>query len=304
MKTIFPISNDIYFNLAWEEYILKEIAKDEDIFLLWQNNTAICVGRNQNVYEEVNLRYVHKNKIPLVRRISGGGTVFHDLGNLNYTFITKSKDHINNYKKMTQPIVDALNKIGIPIEFSGKSDLKIRGKKVSGNAQFVYKDLILHHGTLLFDSNLEFLQGSLKEKDDSTESISVKSNRSVVTNIADYTELSLDQFKQYLLEEITQNETIALSKKDFSKIEKLKDEKYVTYNWNYGESPRSVIKKKTETYDVKISVVYGMVEDALILVDGSLAMSLASSMVGVKFHPTDLGFLKAKHEALYSLLFE
>ncbi|HLT00304.1 MAG TPA: lipoate--protein ligase family protein, partial [Acholeplasma sp.] len=171
MKTIYPISNDIQFNLAWEEYILKEIALNEDILLLWQNESSLVLGRNQNVYEEVNLKFIHENKIPLVRRISGGGTVYHDMGNINFTIITSSKENISKYEKITKPLVDALNKIGIPIEFSGKSDLKIEGKKVSGNAQFVHKDRLLHHGTLLFDSNLDILNASLKPKDQSTDSI-------------------------------------------------------------------------------------------------------------------------------------
>src|SRR5690554_6918088 len=125
MKFIHSVSTDPAFNLAWEEYILKNIAKKDDIILLWQNQPSIIVGRNQNVYEEVNLEFAYKNKLPIIRRISGGGTVYQDLGNINYTFITQSKGNVNNYEKMTKPIVEIIKLLGIPIEFVPKSDLKI-----------------------------------------------------------------------------------------------------------------------------------------------------------------------------------
>src|SRR5690606_20246139 len=303
MKTIHPISNDIQFNLAWEEYILKEIALNEDILLLWQNESSLVLGRNQNVYEEVNLKFIHENKIPLVRRISGGGTVYHDMGNINFTIITSSKENISKYEKITKPLVDALNKIGIPIEFSGKSDLKIEGKKVSGNAQFVHKDRLLHHGTLLFDSNLDILNASLKPKDQSTDSIAVKSNRSVVGNIKDYTNLSKDELIKYLIDTLTDGTSIELSKKDILKIEQLKAEKYETFRWNYGESPRSVIIKKDDIYDIKLSVVYGMIEEAFVVREGSLDLNLSSSLLSIQLRPGELSFLKKKHQQLFDLIF-
>ncbi len=305
MKTLLSISNDPYFNLAWEEYILKNIHQDEDIFLLWQNETSIIVGRNQNVFEEVNLHFIVKNHIPLVRRISGGGTVFHDMGNLNYTYITASKGKINNYELMTKELVDALNDLGIKAEFVPKSDIKIGDRKISGNAQFVYGNKLLHHGTLLFDADLEKLSGSIKQKESAIDSISVKSNRSVVTNLKSYTNLSIDEIKSYLINKLVNStDFIELSPKDISRIEQLKNEKYLTYQWNYGESPKSVIKKSSENYEINISIAYGTIEDAIIIHDDALAINLSASLVSLRCFPSELSFLLKKAPEVYRMLFE
>ena len=304
MKTLQTLSTDPYFNLAWEEYIFKHIHQDEDIFLLWQNTPSIIIGRNQNVFEEVNLDYIVSNHIPLIRRNSGGGTVYHDLGNLNFTFMTKSKGTINNYKLMTEKIRTALNKLNIPIEFKDKSDMIIHSYKISGNAQYVFKDKLLHHGTLLFNADLNHLNQALKEKQHDIESIGVKSNRSLVANLSDYTNLSIDEIKQYLLDEIVEkDQVIELSTKDIKKIEALKNERYLTYNWNYGQSPKSVIQKSLGDYQIKVSVRYGYIEEALIVHQQSLALNLSSSLVGERLFPTDLSFLKKKAPEVYQMLF-
>ncbi|VEU83121.1 lipoate--protein ligase family protein [Acholeplasma hippikon] len=305
MKTILSISTDPYFNLAWEEYILKNIYKDEDIFLLWQNDTSIIVGRNQNVFEEVNLDFVVKNHIPLVRRISGGGTVFHDLGNLNYSYITSAKGKINNYKLMTEDLIKALNELGIDARFEGKSDIKINGKKISGNAQSVIGDRLLHHGTLLFNSNLEKLNGVIKQKDTSIESISVKSNRSTVTNLSEYTNMSIEEIKDYILKRLVPSDQVhTLSDKDIKRIEDLKQERYLTYQWNYGESPKSTIDKNLGDYRVKASIAYGTIEDIIVIHQGTLALNISSSLVGLKCYPTELNQLLKKHPEIYQILFE
>ncbi|WP_035358526.1 lipoate--protein ligase family protein [Acholeplasma equifetale] len=303
MKTVISTHFDPYFNLAWEEYIFKNIHQHEDIFLLWQNSESIIVGRNQNVFEEVNLDYIVKNHIPLIRRNSGGGTVFHDLGNLNFTFMTDAKGKINNYQLMTEKLVSAFQALGINLKFSGKSDLKIGELKVSGNAQYIYKDKLLHHGTLLFNSNLERLSNSLKSKTDDIESISVKSNRSTVTNISSYTNLTMDELKKYLIQELTSNEFIELTPKDLKRIEELQVEKYQTYQWNYGESPRSRIKKSKGIYSIDISLAYGNIEDAKIIKDGSLDLLLSSSIVGLRCYPSELSFLIKKAPEVYEMLF-
>lgn len=304
MKTLQSISTNPYFNLAWEEYILKNIHQDEDIFLIWRNEPSIIIGRNQNVFEEVNLDYIVKNQIPLIRRNSGGGTVYHDLGNINFTFITKQKGAINNYALMTEKIILALHSLSIPAEFSGKSDIKMDTFKISGNAQYVFKDKLLHHGTLLFNANLEHLKNALKDKENHTSSISVKSNRSQVTNLSSYVPMTIEAFEDFLIDSLRQNdEPLKLTDKDLRQIEKLRDEKYLSYNWNYGESPRSVIEKSLGDYKIKVVVSYGHVEEAFIVKHNSLELNLSSSMVGERCFPKDLIFLQKKAPEVYQMLF-
>lgn len=245
MLAIINHSTDPKYNLALEEYALKYIDTDEDILILWQNQKSIIIGRNQNVFEEVNFNFVHQYNIPIIRRISGGGAVYHDLGNLNYSFITSHlKDNLSNYKKFTAPVIEFLNKLGVKAEFYGKSDIKVFGQKISGNAQSYHKNRMLHHGTLLFESNLEHLKLALKPKDDSFNSKSVKSNRSDVTNIRPLLkyDLSIDSFKMLLYQELLKTDDIKkyiipMTDQDKLKINTLILEKYDLKSWNIGESP-------------------------------------------------------------------
>ena len=148
MLLIYNEKTNPYFNLAMEEYFLKNTK--EDLFLLWRNESAIIVGKNQNTLSEINYEYVKEHDIKVVRRQSGGGAVFHDLGNICFTFIACNNNHFSDFKRFTMPIVDALKGLGVNAEFSGRNDLLIDGQKFSGNAQYNYKDRVMHHGTLLF----------------------------------------------------------------------------------------------------------------------------------------------------------
>lgn len=245
MLTIIHNHQDPKFNLALEEYVLKFIETDEDILLLYQNVPSIIVGRNQNVFEEINHQFVKKHNIPVIRRISGGGTVYHDLGNLNFSFITNDvKGSLSNYKKFTLPIINALNDIGVKASFFGKSDIILDGKKISGNAQSFYKKRMLHHGTLLFDTNLLYLNEAIQSNVTSIESKSIKSNRSFVTNIKDYLDKTwnIQDFKTYLYRKLFGHENylernISLTQNDYDEIEKLIHTRYDLWSWNYGESP-------------------------------------------------------------------
>ena len=185
MLYIYNKNTNPYFNLAAEEYVLKEF--QEECFMLWRNEPSIIVGKNQNTLAEINLDYVRQHKIPVVRRLSGGGAVFHDLGNLNFTFIVNEDvSSFSDFKRFTQPIIDVLRKLSVNAEFSGRNDITIDGKKISGNAQYYYKNRILHHGTLLFSSSITDLSAALKVRPVKFEDKGVKSVSKRVTNISEH----------------------------------------------------------------------------------------------------------------------
>ena len=232
---------DPYFNIAAEEYFLKNFR--EDIFMLWQSEASIIVGKHQNTLAEINYPYVKENKIPVIRRISGGGTVFHELGNLNFTFIQNGeKGKMVNFRKFTDPMIAVLNEVGVPAVFEGKNDLRVKGRKISGNAEHVYKDRVLHHGTLLFSSQLDDLGKALKVKPDRFTDKAVKSNRGTVVNIRDFLKkpMEIEEFRNRIIKHIYQGNISAFYKMtadDIWGIEKLKDEKYASWKWNFGYSP-------------------------------------------------------------------
>lgn len=183
MKYIRLKTTDPHLNLAVEEYLFRH--SEEDIFMLWQNSPTVVVGKNQNAYAEVNTEYAKEHGINIVRRITGGGAVYHDLGNLNYTFITSvEKAKALDYEYFTRPIIDALENLGLTATLSGRNDLECNGKKFSGNAQFTSNGRILHHGTLLFDTNVEEMSSALRVDKEKLEYKAVKSHKSRVTNLA------------------------------------------------------------------------------------------------------------------------
>ncbi|MGH4118483.1 lipoate--protein ligase [Clostridium sp.] len=232
-----------YFNMAVEEYILKEFK--EDCFMLWRNEPAIIVGKNQNTLSEINLEYIEANNISVVRRLSGGGTVFHDLGNLNFTFIKNNSDeNFNNFRRFTLPIINVLKSLNINAEFSGRNDLTIEGKKFSGNAQYNYKNRVLHHGTLLFSSDISNLSKALQAKPLKFQDKSIKSVISRVTNISSHLKepLSIMDFEALIMNFIITEDSSAslyeFNDYDLCNINKLREEKYSTWEWNFGHSPK------------------------------------------------------------------
>jgi lipoate-protein ligase A len=257
-----------YFNIAAEEYVLKEFS--DDVFMLWRNEPCIIVGKHQNTLAEINLDFVKENNIPVVRRITGGGTVFHDLGNLNFTFIKNGEaDKLVDFRKYTQPIIEVLAKLGIEAKFEGRNDLTIDGKKFSGNAEHVFKNRVLHHGTLLFSAQLSDVSKALKVDPSKFEDKAVKSVRSRVTNISEHLTQALDVagFEKLVHDHIADKyedfRVIEFSAEDIGKIEQLVEDKYNTWEWNFGYSPKYNFNRKIKTlgghiefnFDVKNGVI-------------------------------------------------
>ena len=213
--------------------------------MLWRSSPSVVVGKHQNALAEINHGFVRENQIPVARRLSGGGTVFHDPGNVNFTFIRNVANISEvNFKVFTVPVVEALKKLGVDAYTIGRNDLLIDGKKISGNAEHVHRNRVLHHGTLLFDSHLEALKGALKVDLSKFEDKAVQSNRSEVTNISNYlpNPISAEEFTDFLFDEICRNypefQVYEPISKDIEAIEKLSIEKYQTWDWIFGYSPR------------------------------------------------------------------
>lgn len=244
-----------YFNLALEEYVFDSLPRQNEYFMLWQNRNAIIIGKHQNTIEEINIPFVEEHQIKVVRRLSGGGAVYHDLGNLNFTFIADANESTKiDMAKFCLPVVKALAHIGIDAQISGRNDITIDGKKFSGNSQYVKKNRVMHHGTLMFNSNLTMLSQALKVAPDKVESHGVKSVRSRVTNISDYLEKSMtieefkNVFKNYMME---QNDmfSYSLKREDINAIETIEKQRYATWEWNYGKSPAYSIQKERRVDD-------------------------------------------------------
>lgn len=270
---------DPRINLAIEEYILRNMDIEKDDYLLFYiNQPSIIIGKNQNTIEEINTDYVEENGIIVVRRLSGGGAVYHDLNNLNFSFLTKDDGNsFHNYKKFTQPVVDALAKLGVNAELSGRNDILAEGRKVSGNAQYSTRGRMFSHGTLMFNTDVDAVASALKVKKDKIESKGIKSVRSRVGNISDYLKepMTVEQFRMEILKSIFGGEEniqyYNLTDEDWEKIHQISKERYQTWEWNYGKSPRFNIQKTNRfpsgSIDIRLEVNKGIIEEAKIFGD-------------------------------------
>ena len=259
---------DPKLNLALEEYALRNFSNNSDYLLFYINEPSIIIGRNQNTLEEINQEYIEENNIHVVRRISGGGAVYHDFGNLNFSFMTDYEfNKLNNFKQFTAPIVKILNDMGIPAEMKGRNDIVANDKKISGNAQFSSVKRMFSHGTLLFDSDLSEVTKALNVKMSKIKSKGHKSARSRVANIIEFLKepMSTTEFRQKILdglfEEKTDFETYKLSDDEWKAVHELKKEKYDNWDWNYGKSPKFDIQRtkrfKGGEIDLRIKVKKG-----------------------------------------------
>lgn len=253
---------------------------DEDDYLLFYiNEPSIIIGKNQNTVEEINAEYVKDNNLHVVRRLSGGGAVYHDLGNLNFSFIMKDDGgSFHNFKKFTEPVVRALRGLGVEAELTGRNDLQVGERKISGNAQFHTKGKMFSHGTLLFDSEIENVVSALKVNAEKYVSKSTKSIRSRVANISEFLQepMTTEEFRQKLLQSLFEDSgeipVYKLSEQDWDNVRKLADERYRSWEWNYGRSPSFNVQQRKRiegvgTFDVRLQVEEGVIAEAAIFGD-------------------------------------
>ncbi|MDX8343445.1 lipoate--protein ligase [Rossellomorea sp. YZS02] len=292
---------DPRINLAIEEYALKNLDINESYLLFYINEPSIIIGKNQNTVEEINTDYVEKQGLHVVRRLSGGGAVYHDLGNLNFSFITKDDgESFHNFKKFTEPVVTALHKLGVKAELSGRNDIIAEGRKISGNAQFSTKGRMFSHGTLLFDSEMENVVSALRVKKDKIESKGIKSIRSRVANISEFLseKMTIEEFRSTLLDFIFDGsdvEEYVLTEEDWKNIHALSKERYQNWDWNYGKSPKFNLQHSHRfpvgSIDVRLEVNKGKIENCKIYGDffgvGNVD-DIEEKLIGTRYERKDI----------------
>jgi lipoate---protein ligase len=235
-------STDPFFNLAIEELLLKN--SNEEYLILGINNPSVIIGKHQSAHREVNTKFVIEKDIPVIRRISGGGTVFHDEGNLNFTFIRQSEPGKQvDFQKYTQPVIDFLLSLSVVAKFEGKNDLKVGGLKISGNAEHVHRNRVLHHGTLLFSTSLDMLRNSIRKDTSFYTSRAVESSPSSVMNLNEKLKSfrNIYEFRSemmnYFLYNMTDTVIHKLTPSETEIAESLAISKYKTWEWNWAYGP-------------------------------------------------------------------
>lgn len=291
LKTTDPATN-----LATEQYVFESLPKDRAYFMLWQNDNAIILGKHQNTLAEINDSFVKENNIKVIRRLSGGGAVYHDLGNLNFTFIADAQDKNSlDFSLFCQPVVNTLKDLGINAELNGRNDMTIEGKKFSGNSQYIKDGRVLHHGTLLFQSDLSVVEKALTVDPEKIQAKGVKSVRSRITNISDYlkAETALESFRSLLLNNIIskhESEEYILTAQDKAAIESIAENRYNSWQWNYGHNTQCTMLKKGRvegcgTVQAHITLKKGLISDVQFFGDFfsiSEPADLAKLLIGIR----------------------
>lgn len=289
---------DPMVNLAIEEYILENFGEKDTYLLFYINKPSIIIGRNQNTIEEINTDYIEEKGIKVVRRLSGGGAVYHDEQNLNFSFITKDDgDSFQNFTKFLEPIIKILNDLGVPAEFQGRNDIAVEGRKISGNAMFSTKGRLFSHGTLMLDSELEEVTKALKVKKEKIESKGIKSVRSRVATISEFMDekISMEEFKAIILKSIFNVDDVAdvpqyvLTEEDWKKIHEISENRYQKWEWNYGKSPSYNVQETHKfpagLVDVRLDVQKGIIQNCKIFGDffgvGNV-QELEEKLIGVR----------------------
>ena len=282
-------------NLAFEEYLLRHVDRPEPLLLFYVNEPSVIIGRNQNTIEEIDPDYVNAHNIHVVRRLSGGGAVYHDLGNLNFSFVTNGKDDLHNFAKFTEPVVAVLRSLGVAAELRGRSDIFAEGRKISGNAQYATAARMFSHGTLLFDTDLGQMLRAINPRRAQIESKAVHSVRSVVANIRELLprDMTIDDLKAALLGGIFgcgDPPTLELTADDWGRIEAIAADRYNLWQWNFGRSPQFNVQQSARfpagKIDARIDVAEGRIQSIRLFGDFSGREDVAgleAHLVGVPY---------------------
>ncbi|GAB2027065.1 lipoate--protein ligase [Lactovum odontotermitis] len=292
--------NDAYQNIAMDSWLLYNLKPEKPVFALWQNKRAVIVGRNQNTFAEVNQDYIDAHNVQVVRRVSGGGAVYHDMGNICFTFFVPVASSAGvNFEQFVKPMHDALQSVGLDAKITGRNDLEIDGKKISGNAQRYAGGYLMHHGTLLWDSDVEAMIRSLNVSDEKFVSKAAKSVRSRVGMIKEYApDLDLQKFMdalQYYLTDKGKDGELVLTPEQWAGIKDWRDNRFSTWDWNYGESPKFGFSNHGKFagggIDVNVNVEKGLITD-IDFVGDFLGVrdwrDIKSQFIGLPFEPSEV----------------